>query len=317
MKKKILIIFALFYSLFVLGNVTPEREQQFTYYYYAAIRSLQAEQYDQAMMQLLFCEELKPDDGQVAEYLGMLYDALGEKEKALYYLEKAYHAAPEDLWERYVQQLLHSKDTELFIKGKKTLEEVCRLNPQNSEVWEELQNVYIYSGEYKKAIAAQDQVDKLIGYNAYSALNRYRAYVLWNKPKKALQAVEQYLKEDPTDVKFLLFRVEVLERMNAKWKVLKQAYENALQIDKQNPTLLNNYAYGLAIHGGDLNQAERMSQMALQQQPDSPIFLDTYAWILHLKGQNTLAVFYIKKALNVAEDKDKEVIQKHYEQIIK
>lgn len=317
MRKSILTIFVLLSSLFVFGDITPEREQQFTYYYYAAIRSLQAEQYDQAIMQLLFCEELKPGDAQVAEYLGLLYDALGEKEKALFYLEKAYRAAPEDLWERYVNQLLHSKDVDLFNQGKKTLEEVSRLAPKKSEVWEELQNVYLYSGEYKKAIAAQDHVDKLIGYNAYSAINRYRTYVLWNKPKKALQAVEQYLKEDPTDAKFLLFRVEVLERMNAKWKALAQAYEDALQIDKQNPTLLNNYAYGLATHGGDLNQAERMSQMALQQQPDSPIFLDTYAWILHLKGQDSLAVFYIKKALNMAEDKDREVIQKHYEQIIK
>lgn len=317
MRKSILTILILLSSLFVFGGITPEREQQFTYYYYAAIRSLQAEQYDQAMMQLLFCEELKPGDGQVNEYLGMLYDALGEKQKALLYLEKAYQTAPSDLWQRYVQQLLHSQDLNLFAKGKKVLENVTRLNPKDKEAWEELYNVYIYSNEYKKAIKVQDQLDKIVGYNAYSAINRYRAYVLGGDSKKALKEIERYLQEDPTDTRFLLFRVEVLERMQAKWKVLKQAYEDALQMDKQNPTLLNNYAYGIAIHGGDLNQAERMSQMALKQQPDSPVFLDTYAWILHLKGQNSLAVFYIKKALENAEDKDREVIQKHYEQILK
>lgn len=300
-----------------LSATTPEREAQFTYYYYAALRSLQAGDYDCAMMRLLFADELHPNDGQVNEYLGILYDALGEQDKAMAYLRKAYQLAPADLWQRYVTQIKKSKDTDRAEQIVDILENVVHIAPKQSEAWEELYHAYIYTNRYKKALKAQDRLDDLQGYNAYSAINRYQVYVLQEKNKKALQEVEHYLAEEPTNLQFLLLRIEVLEHTNAKWSKLSSAYEDALKVDPQNPTLLNNYAYGLAIHGGDLNQAERMSQMALKQAPDNATFLDTYAWILHLKGQDTLAVFYIRKALDNAEEADKYIIEKHYEKMVK
>ena len=63
-----------------------------------------------------------------------------------------------------------------------------------------------------------------------------------------------------------------------------------------------------------MNKAERMSSLAIREQPNNPVFLDTYGWILHLKGQDELAKFYLTKALQNAQG-DAEEIQQHLEAI--
>ncbi len=46
------------------------------------------------------------------------------------------------------------------------------------------------------------------------------------------------------------------------------------------------------------------------------MYLDTYGCILHLKGQDELAKFYLSKALwNVTSEANREVIKKHLEAI--
>lgn len=95
-----------------------------------------------------------------------------------------------------------------------------------------------------------------------------------------------------------------------------EAYEKALLIQPDETMVLNNYAYTLAINGGDLKKAERMSQQAIRKNGNNPTFLDTYAWILHLQGQDNLALFYMKKALEYAEDKNEPVLNEHLDTIL-
>lgn len=93
-----------------------------------------------------------------------------------------------------------------------------------------------------------------------------------------------------------------------------EAYEEALKLSPDNLSILNNYAWTLAISGGDLKKAEKMSQRTIQKEAGNATYLDTYAWILHLQGQNTLAMFYIKKALDIDRQGD-DTIREHYQAI--
>lgn len=65
------------------------------------------------------------------------------------------------------------------------------------------------------------------------------------------------------------------------------------------PTALNNYAYGLATHGTpeDLPYAERLAREAVRTSEDEPSHLDTYAWILYLRGSYAMAKLYMEKAI--------------------
>ena len=93
------------------------------------------------------------------------------------------------------------------------------------------------------------------------------------------------------------------------------AYEEALKLAPDNLMILNNYAWTLAISGGDLKKAEKMSQRTIQKEGNNPTYLDTYAWILHLQGQDTLAMFYISKALENIGSTGDGTIEEHYEAI--
>ena len=93
------------------------------------------------------------------------------------------------------------------------------------------------------------------------------------------------------------------------------AYDEVLKLAPDHVSTLNNYAWTLAITGGDLKKAEKMSQRTIQKESNNPTYLDTYAWILHLQGQDTLALFYIKKAIEYAGDIPSEEILEHYKEI--
>ena len=76
---------------------------------------------------------------------------------------------------------------------------------------------------------------------------------------------------------------------------------------------LNNYAYFLAESGKDLKQAERMSQRTINEEPENIVYLDTYAWILHLQGYHSLAKFYIERAItNIEKPEDALTYYEHY-----
>ena len=73
------------------------------------------------------------------------------------------------------------------------------------------------------------------------------------------------------------------------------AYDSCLVYQDDNASCLNNYAYFLSLEDGDLDRAEEMSYRTIRLQPDNKTFLDTYAWILFMKGRYAEAQGYIDR----------------------
>lgn len=83
------------------------------------------------------------------------------------------------------------------------------------------------------------------------------------------------------------------------------AYDNALTLNPENAMALNNYAYFLSENDGDLEKAAEMSLKSLDaQNSNNPTFLDTYAWILHKKGDDVEALKYQTSAIEEAEKQE-------------
>lgn len=74
-------------------------------------------------------------------------------------------------------------------------------------------------------------------------------------------------------------------------------YDVVLALNPESVIALNNYAYYLALGGGDLDKAEELSRKAVGEQPDNPTYLDTLAWILFLKGNYAEALEIQEKAM--------------------
>ena len=298
-------------------EIKIEQEQQFTYYWYAARQAINEERFPDALALLEFCRWLKPNDGTTLSFIGIIYDALGQKERALGAYKAAFEASPRDQWSRYSMALLEERTEEATQEALRALEQAYTVQKSKKkakaeeELLEQLKRLYMSESQWKKALKMQDEIDAQKGYDAYSALARYRIYAMWNKPKKAIEAIDKYLELDPTDERFLLFRLELMERTGVKQADLYAMYEKILRIDPYNLMVLNNYAYHLATHGGDLKEAERMSAITIHEEPDNSVYLDTYGWILHLQGQDELAKFYLYKALKNATAETNGEIQKH------
>ena len=295
--------------------LTVEQRQQFTYYWYAARQAVTEERFADAYVLLQFCNAINPNDGQTLTFLGVLYQGLGDEQRALEAFKKAFEADPRDQWFKYSTALLDLKTDEGRKAALSVLEKAYKTQKKakavDEDLLEQLKRLYISEEMWKQALSTQDELDKIKGFDAYSALARYRIYAMWRKPKKAIEVIDKYLEQDPTDIRFLFFRLELMEMTGAKQKELYALYERILSIDPYNLMVLNNYAYHLATHGGDLTKAEQMSQLTIREEPSNATYLDTYGWILHLKGQDDLAKFYLQKALWNATEGTSDIIKQH------
>lgn len=82
------------------------------------------------------------------------------------------------------------------------------------------------------------------------------------------------------------------------------AYEKALKLAPDNPSVLNNYSYYLSVRGKRLDDAEKMSKRSLELRPEEGTFLDTYGWILYKQGNYKKAKEYIEKAIQANPNSD-------------
>lgn len=71
------------------------------------------------------------------------------------------------------------------------------------------------------------------------------------------------------------------------------AYDSCLVYQDDNVGCLNNYAYYLSLLDRDLDKAEEMSYRTIRLEPENKTYLDTYAWILFMKGRYAEAEHYI------------------------
>lgn len=98
-----------------------------------------------------------------------------------------------------------------------------------------------------------------------------------------------------------------------------KAYDNALALYPDNTLALNNYAYFLSENDGDLDRAAEMSLKSLDGDNSSnATYLDTYAWILHKKGENEEARKYQASAVEEAakEGNEHAELYEHYGDIL-
>lgn len=191
--------------------------------------------------------------------------------------------------ERYYKQQLRTEE------ARELCERIVEINPENKDAWMDL--MWMTLVDSANVFQKKDSVIRLV--KAHIAEDDAVNRLVVNSSHGDLLALEYF--NDTT-------RHELLEEAF-------ECYETVLRLDPENVYVLNNYAYFLAVTGGDLRKAEKMSQITIRKDAHSATFLDTYAWILHLQGQSILAKMYIQQAMDNAKDKkDKDLIE-HYKVI--
>ncbi|MGM5470476.1 tetratricopeptide repeat protein [Flavobacteriaceae bacterium LMO-SS05] len=108
----------------------------------------------------------------------------------------------------------------------------------------------------------------------------------------------RYAKNDPD----LLVRLHE-ELGNLYFKVndfnkSEQAFNNGLDINPQDASLLNSYSLSLAKRVQRLDEAEQMINLCNEVSPNQSEFQDTFAWVLYKQGKYGEAINWINKAIN-------------------
>lgn len=175
----------------------------------------------------------------------------------------------------------------------------------------------IFDGKYDQALKeAQVVIDRFPNYydgyiikgDAYLLLEQY------DEALNTLMEADKLIDNTDSDTRSTLYTsIGDIYFSNNDTQSAFEYYGKAIDLDPENATALNNYAYYLSESDDAdiLDKAERLSYRSIIIQPDSPVFLDTYAWILFRKKEYAKAKEYIDRALTeiVPEDLSGDIIE--------
>jgi len=246
-------------------------------------------------------EKLTPED--TTQRINNLFTILIQQhphEAKIHQLYSEYFYAKKD-YKRAIEQLGYSLD----------------VNPTDANGWRNMVILNMIDDNYADAVKVSQ---KALEYNPDNVdLVRYVAGC-YHQMKEFDKALETYDKAmamvDSTDTETM---AEIITGMGDVYSEMGdtartvESYERALEIDPLNSGALNNYAYYLAQHGENLDRAERMAALAVKDDPENANFVDTYAWVYFAKKDYSMALFYIKSA--VEKDEDNHLLE-HYGDIL-
>ena len=106
-----------------------------------------------------------------------------------------------------------------------------------------------------------------------------------------------------------------MEHSRGEAKRAYKAFDKALKYHSENSSVLNNYAYFLAVEGRNLTQALEMARLATTLSQNNATFLDTLAWVLYRMGEFEEAKKYMQQAMSLDRRSSAELAL-HYGDIL-
>lgn len=103
------------------------------------------------------------------------------------------------------------------------------------------------------------------------------------------------LKEVPDNAEILYARALIAEKLN-RLDVLESDLLKILEKNPDDVRTLNALGYTLTDKTERYDEADRYLQRALQLQPDEPVVIDSFGWLLYKKGMADRALPYLKRA---------------------
>nr|WP_239060641.1 tetratricopeptide repeat protein [Bacteroides sp. 519] len=283
-------------------------------------RTGQTELYDRQIDNLLYNKQIDPDI------------KLNILRQQIYKAEQAKQDSTEiiSLFDRVIEQ--DQEDTQIpmlyaqYLISKNmeeasipVLEHILQLDPTNTAARMTLLGSAIRKNDYDQVIRISEPGIELnpesIEFPFYLGISYFQK----DEYDKALVTFENALQHLPENVNpevvsdFYNMIGDIYHTKN-KEKEAFAAYDSALVYNPENVGVLNNYAYYISIKKSptkaELDKADEMSHKTVRKEPTNSTYLDTYAWILFIKGNYAEAKLYIDDALR--NDKDiSDVIIEH------
>lgn len=175
------------------------------------------------------------------------------------------------------------------------------IETSNFSVWRNLLSLYIQQDKMDSLIKYSDKALRI--YPNQAILHYFKGIALNSKKEydRAVNSIQRAIdmtpEEEVSDIAGMYAFIGDINNSLKNYEEADEAFDKALELDANNATTLNNYAYYLSVRGVRLTDAEKMSKRSLELSPDLPTFLDTYGWILYKQGNYKKAEEYIQRAI--------------------
>ena len=192
------------------------------------------------------------------------------------------------------------------------LEEIIKKQPGNYFAWEKLLLLYLQMGDFKQLMVRGEECASKFNRSFLAKLLYANGAIENGKYDIAIDELRkaQILAGDNNQsiLQVLTMRADVYYRMKEYDKAF-ETFDEAISIDSEDITMLNNYAYYLAEQNMKLKEAELMAQKVIEKEKDNATFLDTYAWVLYKRGKNKDAAKIMENII----EKGENISADHYE----
>jgi tetratricopeptide (TPR) repeat protein len=202
---------------------------------------------------------------------------------------------------------VHILGGDLYLSSGKNREaqkeylKAVELGDVNYEVWQNLLYIDIQLDQFDSAIKHSDSSLELFPnqgmlyyFNGYAHLRKHH----YQQAIQALEQAHKLINSNPSKSS------EVDGMLGDAYNAIKEydksdlAYDDALEINANNYNVLNNYSYYLSLRKVNLDKAEKMASLLIKNNPDNPTFLDTYAWVLYVRGKYKDAKKVMEKVIS-------------------
>ncbi len=214
---------------------------------------------------------------------------------------------------------------ELLLKVKRhddaavLLEEIVEKFPDNYFAWEKLLLLYYEKKNYDKLYTSGEICATKFNRSflakilfAIGAIEKEKYDIGLEELRKAAILAGD---EKAAMLQVLSIKADIHYRMK-NYDLSFDTFNEALQIDGDDLTVLNNYAYFLAEQNRRLKEAESMAKKVIDKEKENATFLDTYAWVLFKRGKVREAVKIMEKIFSTSEKENAEWFE-HYGYMLK
>ncbi len=294
---------------------------------------------EEALEQFKLYRSLVPEDTEVLLNLAAAYARLNDFETALTVLSEAESNRPttsaaEKLAQWYVLLRLEKYDVIGKIPSDENIPILSQFfvlfsNPDrinevlagldsidgdiDSEIRDHLERVVILFGKENSARFLFDQFGRFreagFKYSKRYVLLTARLLMLLEQYAEAENAMAEALDRFGPDKWLHLHLANIAEKNKDISKTVAHL-KACLEIDPDDPEVMNFLGYFYAENNMCLDEAETLLKRALEIQPDNGFYLDSLGWVYYRRGDADKAIEYIRRAI-VKMDTDDAVLRDH------
>ncbi|HKY29518.1 MAG TPA: tetratricopeptide repeat protein [Pyrinomonadaceae bacterium] len=186
-------------------------------------------------------------------------------------------------------------------KGHTKLDAVLATYPNDPQLHFLKAQVYSYE---QNAQAAESELRKALELDpnylmAYSALATL--FINTKQEERAIAEYKRILELRPDDSTAYTM-IGMLYDARKDYNAAAENYRKALVLNPNSVLAANNLAWLYAVQGiGNIDEAVRLAQRVVQQNPQVAGFVDTLGWVYYKKGLNEVAIEQLQNAVRIDE----------------